>query len=500
MEKKSNISYQIMRSLLTYFTDELVAALRKVEKDRGETFYLTGGTIRDWLLGRKPADLDITVKSGAVDCCRDLIHQLGEGAFVMLGTADDEAARVVWRGIGVDFSAFRKNAQTIEEDLCHRDFTINAMALALFGKEDVDSLEISDLIDPLNGKADLEKGVLRHSPDAFVDDPLRMLRGYRLSAELGLELDENCLSEIEKQRRLIRNSAAERIHYEFDRIMMTGGAARIFRNMAITGLLWQIFPELEDGLGMEQPGYHHEDVFHHNILALQCVERVIEGSQNYFDECKQSVAEYVGDGKKKNCLRWAAVFHDLGKPATHSSGTIKKNRITFYNHDQVGRKIFEKIAARLRWSKIETDVVGKLIELHMHPFHLCNVRRESSVSRKACLRICKKAGDDLPGLFVLAMADSLAGQGELKPKSMEKELAQLFDEVQSANENLIQPMLKGKRLLTGHDLVEIFNLSPGPIFSKVFRDLEIAMVEEKVQTRAEAIVWAREYLENCIEF
>lgn len=493
MQKKSTNKRRLASSPALFFPDELTRALVGVERISGNIFYLTGGTVRDWLLGREPADLDITVKSGAAACCRELIDQLGEGAFVPLGTGEEDAARVVWRSKGVDFSSFRKGAKTIEEDLARRDFTINAMALPFSASQAGGGGKI---LDPLGGRDDIEKRVLRHCQGAFTADPLRMLRGYRLSAELGFGCDEKCLTEISKLASLIKRSSAERIQYELDRIMASGRAADIFKSMSLTGLLWYILPELKEGLGMDQPGYHHEDVFHHNLLTLQCIDRVIREPADYFPESPQPIFSYLQDAKKRNCLRWAAFFHDLGKPATYSSGTIKPGRITFYNHDRAGREIFEEIAARLRWSRVSTEVVAKLIELHMHPFHLCNVKRESPVSRKACLRICKRADDDLPGLFVLAMADSLAGQGELKPVNMEGELAQLYAEVQLANEKLIQPVLKGKRLVSGHDLIEMFNLTPGPFFSSVFRDLEVAMVEERVRTRAEALIWVKEYLEK----
>ncbi len=475
------------------FPEELVKAVAKVEQKLGYIFYITGGTVRDWLLGRVPADLDITVKEDAELCCRELIQQLGGGAFVMLGIEKEEAARVVWHGNGVDFSVFRKGALTIEEDLVLRDFSINAMAIQFSNDLENESVEI---IDPLDGKQDLDAGMLRSCPGAFVNDPLRMLRGYRLCAELGFDFDKRSSTEIKKWSMLIVNSAAERIHYELNRIMMTGRAADTFMDMSTSTILWQIFPELKDGLGMEQPGFHHEDVFHHNLLALRCVDKVLERPDKYFLDFRKSVNGYLQDPKRKKYLRWSAFFHDLGKPATHSSGTMKSEKITFYNHDQVGRKIFLEIAARLRWSKEDTVVVSKLIELHMHPFHLCNVRRKESVSRKACLKICKKAGEDLPGLFVVAMADSLAGKGKLKPENMEEELAQLFDEVQSANETFIQPMLKGRRLVSGLDLIESFNLTPGPIFSAIFKELEIAVVEEKVRTKSEALIWVDEYLAN----
>lgn len=482
-----------MKNLKILFPDELIKALAHLQSLLGKSFYFSGGTVRDCLLSRHPSDLDITVESGAVDCCHALIKQLGEGAFVMLGTETEEAARVVWRGNGIDFSSFRQGAQTIEEDLANRDFTINAMAVPFSGG----SLDKPDqLIDPLGGMKDLRARVLSKCPQAFVNDPLRMLRGYRLSAELGFTLDDSCSTAIKKYSHRIANVAAERIHYELDRIMMTGNGAKTFKDMSTNNLLWQLLPELRDGHGMEQPGFHHEDVFHHNLLALQCIEEVMAEPERFFIKELKTVSDYLQSKKRRNSLRWSALFHDLGKPATHSSGTIKSGRITFYNHDQVGRQIFERIATRLRWSRTELDLVGRLIEMHMYPFHLCNVRRGGKVSRKACLRICKKAGEELPGLFVLAMADSLAGQGEQKPENMEMELAQLYAEIQSTNQELIQPLLQGKRLLTGHDLVAIFKLDPGPEFSKIFSNLEIAMVEERVKNRDEALLWVEEYLKK----
>jgi poly(A) polymerase len=479
--------------ITTFFPKRLWDALYHISEQSGSVLYVSGGTVRDWLLGKKPADLDITVRSGAVACCRQLISLLGSGAFVMLGTEKEEAARVVWQGNSIDFSSFRKGAQTIVEELHHRDFTINSMAIPLGSLEKNSD---QDIIDPLDGRESLAEKCLYCCPQAFEDDPLRMLRAYRLQAEFGFFLSNGCIEKIQKHRKSINTCAAERILSELERIMACSGAAEVCQGMAATGLLWCIIPELKDGVGVDQPGYHHEDVFNHSLLTLSCVEQVIEEPAIYFGEYADILIENIQAARKRKNLRLAAFLHDLGKPATRSSGKLPKERVTFYNHDRTGKAIFERIAARLRMSRADTDFIAKNIEMHMHPFHLSNVRRKGELSRRALLRICKKAGDDLPSLFVLAMADSLAGQGVDKPAHMEDELAALFGEIIEARRQYIDPALHGKKLLTGHDLIEQFNLQPGPVFKRIFSALELAQVEGEVVTREEAMVWLRQYLDR----
>ncbi len=482
--------------ITTFFPKRLWGVLHQMREKRGTELYISGGTVRDWLIGRKPADLDITVHNGASACCRQLIFLLGSGAFVRLGTETEEAARVVWQGYHIDFSSFRKGAQRIEEELHYRDFTINSMAIPLGALEQNNR---ENIIDPLDGRKALYNKCLYCCPDAFEDDPLRMLRAYRLQAELGFVLSTSCVLEVHKHRKSITACAAERILHELERIMVCSSAAEICKGMAATGLLWCILPELEDGVGVDQAGYHHEDVFHHSLLALSCIDRVMEEPTVYFGEYAGVIVEYLQSARKRKNLRFAALLHDLGKPATRSSGTVAGERVTFYNHDRTGRAIFEKMAARLRMSRVDTDFVGKAIEMHMHPFHLTNVRRKEKLSRRAHLRICKKAGDELPGLFVLAMADSLAGQGVEKPEHMEEELAALFDEIIEARRQYIDPALHGKKLLTGNDLIEKFNLQPGPVFSCILSDLEIAQVEGKVVSREDAMAWLRQYLDRGLK-
>ena len=479
------------RSQLQQYPERLISALLGLERSCGR-LYLTGGTVRDWLLGRPSADLDLVVESGAVACCRLLLQTLGKGALVPLGERKDDAARVVWNGLTIDITGFRGGSQSIEDDLRLRDFTIDAMAVRLVDL--VDNAADPTLIDPLGGRQDLERGVLQACGHAFTDDPLRMLRGYRLSAVLGFSVSASTRTAMDACGHLITDVAVERISYELDLIMESDQARAVIEAMAEAGLLWHIVPELQSGLKVEQPCFHHLDVFHHSLTALGCMEEILRQPERFYPGWGSVFGAYAGRKGMRKRLKWSALLHDLGKP--DAMEVRPEGRITFYNHDRIGKDVFLRFAGRLKWSNEAKNLIGSLIELHMHPFHLCNVRRHSPLSSRACLKIWKKAGPNLPGLFLLAMADSLACQGEKKPEGMEDELAALYSELQKTIDRAIRPVFSGPKLLTGTDLIELFNLSPGPVFSTILTRLELAMVEGRVHTRKEALDWVGQYLQN----
>ena len=479
-------------SLIRRYPARLWTALKAVSEQRGIPLFLVGGPVRDFFLGREPVDIDLTVIHGATACARLLIKELGEGTFVPLGCRQEDAARVVWRGLGIDFSSFRQGALTLEEDLERRDYTINSMGVDLSPQFVGDDRFV--LIDPLNGLDDLHQGIIRSCPSAFRDDPLRLLRGYRLATSLDMRLDPVTREEIIKHASLLQTVSVERISHELDRIMETGNSCREVGQMAETAILFQIFPELRQGVGLEQPGFHHLDVFHHSLEALCQVERIIRHPEDFYPGHGRRIQEYVGKDGMKRLLKWAALFHDLGKPPTMAVNHAKGGRVTFYGHDQVGSEIFRAIGGRLKWRNREIKLVSRLIKAHMHPFHLCNVRRTRKLSRKAIVKLCKRAGEDLTGLFILAMADSLAGKGEMKPDGMEQELAALFTAVTGVYHERIRPVMTGARLITGHDLIKIFHLQSGAHFSTILDRLEMARIEGQVTTREEALDWVGVYL------
>ena len=197
--------------------------------------------------------------------------------------------------------------------------------------------------------------------------------------------------------------------------------------MAASGLLFEVIFELQAGVGMAQPASHHLDVFEHNLATLQWMQQIQAEPGRYFSRYTDVLVGYLAAGRNRVRLRWAALLHDLGKPATMTINEDRGGRITFYNHDQAGATLVSEVGRRLRWSSEDTSAVASLVALHMRPFHLGNVRRQQGeLSLKACLRLIKSVGSALPGLFLLSMADALAGQGEGRPEEVEKEVAALF--------------------------------------------------------------------------
>jgi len=478
---------ELTQDWLQTYAEELRRALGQVARRGGQPMYVAGGPVRDWLLGVAAKDLDFTLPRGAVACAREISALLG-GAFVLLDEGED-VARVVWQGLTLDFSGFRNQATTIEDDLGQRDFTINAMAVSL--DPETGALASFSVIDPLGGAADLAQKLIR-TPDVanLLADPLRLLRAYRFAATLGFAIEARTEAAIATHGALLADPARERVAYELGLIMASARAWQTISRMEQSGLLGRVFPELLPGLGLAQPASHHLDVFGHSLEALRCLEKILREPGAYFPGQGGLFSE-VALGKQAALLKWAALFHDLGKPATHR---LVGEKITFYNHDQAGAAIFEGIAERLHWPKDDRNRVARLIALHMWPFHLGNARLRTGITRKACLRLVKAAGDDLPGLFLLAMADSLAGQGVGKPEEMEENLAALFLEVRGVYAEYIQPVLARPPLLTGHDLIEVFALEPGPAFKEILDGLVVAQVEGQVADRDQALAWVQTFL------
>ncbi|HIJ90520.1 MAG: HD domain-containing protein [Desulfobulbaceae bacterium] len=474
---------------LQTYPEELRRALGRVANRSGQPMYVAGGPVRDWLLGVAAKDLDLTVPVGAVLCAREVCTLLG-GTFVLLDESED-VARVVWQGFTLDFSGFRNQTTTIEEDLGQRDFTINAMAVAL-APGSGGALAALTVIDPFGGVADLERKLIRTPALAnLLADPLRLLRAYRFSAGLDFAIEARTEAAIAAHAELLSKPAMERVAYELGLIIASPRAWRTISRMAQTGLLWVVFPELVSGRGLVQPASHHLDVFEHSLEALHWLEKILLEPEAYFPGQGGLFLEAV-KGKRAFLLKWAALFHDLGKPETHR---LLEEKITFYNHDQAGAAIFERIAERLHWPKDDRNRVARLIALHMWPFHLSNARLRTGITRKACLRLVKAVGDELAGLFLLAMADSLAGQGVGKPEGMEANLAALLFEVHGVYEEYIQPVFAGPPLVTGHDLIGIFALEPGPVFKEILEGVVTAQVEGVVANREQALAWVKIFLE-----
>lgn len=480
---------QVLELLPAWLRQPLVA----VHGELGGELYLAGGVVRDLLRGHFPADIDLTVAKGARVWAGKLAALTG-GALVPLGR-DEDAARVVSRGVTVDFSSFRQGARTLAEDLVRRDLTVNALAFRLdpllTGAQTGDGNKLV-LIDPTGGLDDLQHGLIRAASDeSFTSDPLRLVRVFRFAATLGFAVEPATLALVQRQSTLVERVAPERITHELDLIMAAADSHGSIRLMAESGLLWAIIPELATGIGMAQPKSHHLDVWEHNLETLRQMERILVTPDTYFPGLTAAIKAYLRTPRQQRFLKWAALLHDLGKPATYALRPDKGERITFYNHDQVGVRMFNAFALRLRWSNEAREQVGSLIAGHMRPFHLANVARTGTLTLRAAIRMIRTAGDDLPGLFLLAMADSLAGQGVERPEGMEGEVVALYRHLEQVRSQHVEPVQSTPPLLTGTDLIERLHLQPGPVFKQILAAVEEARMTGEVGDVDSALRLAR---------
>lgn len=468
-----------------YCPAQVRVALKKLVRCQ-QPLFLAGGAVRDILMGKIPADWDFTLPKAALSIARLFADLIG-GTFVLLDEKE-EVARVVWKDFVFDFSSFRDETRTIEDDLRFRDFTINAMALP-FRFSTGELANLPELIDPLGGRDDIQNGLVSYtSKNIFKKDPLRLLRAYRFAACHQFAITEKTSQGIKENVHLITSVSPERVSYELDFIIASSFAFDSFAAMAESSLLFCLYPELQDGVGMNQRGSHHLDVFQHNLAALGCMEKILKNPIVYFKKHAAEVENYLAKSERRKWLKWAALFHDIAKSTTLK---LRGDKITFYDHDNCGADLFALIAARFKWSRQDQKQVTKLIRLHMWPFHLNNSLKKTGITARACLKLYKAAAGDMIGLFVLAMADSLAASGPRKPADMEDELLLLFAKIIAFVEEKIKPVHSQPPVLTGRDLIDELGLTPGPIFAVLLGKLEEVQVVNGEMNRQEALAWLR---------
>ena len=432
--------------------------LRDLAAARNLEVYLVGGSVRELALGRPAPDLDLAVSAQTLELARELATAL-DGTFVLLDEKE-RTARVVNQEEILDLAEFR--APSLEGDLQGRDFTINALALDLKAILGAGPLRV---IDPLGGLEDLSRGLIRMvAAENLAADPLRLLRAYRFAATHGFSLTPETEAAIRRQVREFSRVAGERVHQEL--FCSLGGA----RGRAHPGPDGPGRPAAADlpGTGRSERGGPER------LSPSGCLSpfpgrglppgRSAGGAVALF----RRFGRGIGPLRRERppgavLLKLAALFHDAGKPRVKSRRT-DPDRFTFYYHEKVGIEIFAGVVRRLRLSHGgRPGLVTTLIQLHMRPFLLLPAFRERELSFRALGRLVRAARADLPGLFALAMADSLAGQGPQKPADAEEVLADLADEAYHFLKERLEPQERLPRLINGHDLIRL-GLTPGPRF------------------------------------
>lgn len=477
---------------------ELLTRVQGFFQLHGVPAYLVGGIVRDQLLGRPLGylNVDLAVPAGALRLSRDLAVHV-QGAFVPLDEAAGSARVIVTsqgERVELDVSDFR--GATLEEDLRRRDFTVNAVAIAL-----ADWLSRPDaphpLIDPLHGReAMIRKQLLACFPGTFEEDPVRILRAYRFAAQLAFALDPSLTPLMACALPLLPNVSSERIRDELIAIFETDRAHGAIRAMDELGGIDVLFPELSAGRGMEQGGVHHLDVFDHQLETVAQADRILADCSEFSEPLRGPLTTYcreqlVERRSRKSLIKLAGLLHDVGKPARR---TIESDgEIWFHGHEQTGAELVKGITQRLRLSNREADMVRHLVLHHLRPGFLS---REPQLTRRAVYRFFKDLGDHGPGCLLTWWADRMATRGsKSRLDQLDQQRARL-EELLNAYFFKAEEVVKPPRLLDGHQLMRRFQLPPGPLIGTLLAAIEEAQAEGRIRTVEEALALAQQMLRS----
>ena len=429
--------------------------------------YVVGGYVRDIFLERPSNDIDVVVVGSGISVAQELKHMLGRKAhlsvFKNFGTA-----QVKFHDTEVEFVVARKESYshdsrkpivengTLEDDQNRRDFTINAMAICL------NKNRFGELVDPFNGLADLEDGIVATPLEpgiTFSDDPLRMMRCIRFATQLDFQIEYETFEALERMADRIKIVSGERIEVELNKIIMSPHPSKGFVDLQRSGLLNIILPELAALDIVEQKnGRAHKNNFYH---TLEVLENVVSHDGSLW-------------------LRWAALLHDIGK--TKSKRWEPSIGWTFHNHNFIGAKMVPEIFRRLKLPMgAEMKYVQKLVDLHMRP----QVIADSEVTDSAVRRLLNDAGDDIDDLMTLCEADITSkneGRKKMFLENFRMVREKLADLQVKDYKRLLQPVIDG------NEIMEIFHLKPSREVGTLKQYLKDAVLDNKVENEREPLM------------
>jgi poly(A) polymerase len=458
----------------------VAAAARALDSDAG--VWIVGGAVRDAALRREVSDLDLAVAGDPGAAARAVAAELGEHAFEL--SAEFGTWRVVAKDRGWQIDATALRGDGIGADLAARDFTVGAVAVPLAGGE---------AIDPFGGLADLEHAVLRVVGEgSFGEDPLRLLRAARLAAGLGLEIDPATVALARAFASRAAEPAGERQLTELRQLL---GGPDPLRGLALLdelGLTAVVLPELENLRGVEQGPNHHLDVHGHTLAVLEHALEVEGDLDRFAGDRAVEVAELLDEPlademSRRTALRFGALFHDIGKPATRAE---QGGFVGFRGHDQVGAEIVGEICGRLRASRRLTQYLQALT---LHHLRLGFLIPEAPLAPRLIheyLRATEPVGVDVT---LLTVADRLSARGAGPLASPEMVEAHL-----DLARRMIAAALDWRRegppapLLRGDELASELGIDQGPELGELLSELEAAQYAGEVHDRAGALKHARQ--------
>lgn len=438
--------------------------------------------MRDLLLKREKAnpDIDFAVSKGAINFAREVSCKL-KGGFVVLDK-EHGCARIVkkisGRNYTLDFSDFRNKAKAIEKDLFHRDFTINSLAVELSDLFKTKNFK-QCLIDPYQGVKDIQSKIIRMvNPDGFDDDPLRILRGFSLSAIFGFEIDKKTLKTAVKKRKKITSVSGERIRDEIFKILASPKAYESIKDLNKHKILELIIPEIKPMQRLKQGPYHHLDVWGHSLETVKNLELIIKSFSKNLKISDYLNTEISSGRTRLELLKFVALLHDIGKPKTLR---IEKGKLKFYGHETVGSYMIRNICQRLKLSNEETRVLRQITFCHLRPGYLAD-----AMTPRAKFRFFRDTAVEAASVLLVSLADQRSTKGVLTTKDSrqrhERLVRKLLKEYFKEQDKEDRP-----KLINGHDLIKHFKLIPSPLVGKILKEIEELQAIGKINDKTEAL-------------
>ncbi|WKK59074.1 CCA tRNA nucleotidyltransferase [Sphingobacterium sp. BN32] len=449
-------------------SEDLTHPIFPIIKDLAEELhvacYVIGGYVRDRLMGRPfKDDVDILVLGSGIEFATALGEKLHTkvAVYKSFGTA-----MLIYQGLQVEFVGARKESYrsesrkpivedgTLADDQNRRDFTINAMAYSL------NEASYGELVDPFQGQEDIANRIIRTPLEpgiTFSDDPLRMMRAIRFATQLNFKIDAVALNAIHEQVERIKIISKERIADELNKIILAEKPSIGFKYLFDTGLLEHIFPAMQQLHGVEYiDGKGHKDNFYH---TLEVLDNVAELSDDLW-------------------LRWAAIMHDIAKPATKRFD--KKSGWTFHGHEDKGAKMVPKLFAELKLPLNEKmKFVQKLVLLHLRPIVLA----KDIVTDSAVRRLLFEAGDDIDALMMLCHAD-VTTKNEFKKKKYRENFELVKQKLKDVEER--DHLRNWQPPVDGDDIMKAFNIGPGRHVGMIKNAIREAILEGEIPNTRDA--------------
>ena len=467
--------------LAEILNQEIFHQISEAADHLGLECYVVGGYVRDIFLERPSNDIDVVVVGSGISVAEELKRMVGKKAhlsvFKNFGTAQVKLRSKERRSEGgnefieVEFVGARKESYshdsrkpivedgTLEDDQNRRDFTINAMAICL-NKD-----RFGELVDPFNGLADLEDGIIATPLEpgiTFSDDPLRMMRCVRFATQLNFQIEDETFVALERMADRIKIVSGERIKDELNKIILAPHPSIGFELLQRCGLLQLILPELSAlDIVEEKSGRKHKNNFYHTLEVLENVVSNTSRNDNLW-------------------LRWAAILHDVGK--TKSKRWDNGIGWTFHNHNLIGAKMVPQIFRRLMLPMdMKMKYVQKLVEMHMRPISIA----DEIVTDSAVRRLLNDAGEDIEDLMTLCEAD-ITSKNEVRKKLFLENFRVVREKLSDLKEKdykrLLQPVIDG------NEIMEMFNLKPSREVGTLKQFLKDAVLDNKVENEREPLM------------